>query len=122
MLPVRVSKVIGKRSKYGAIRTVVNGITFASKLEAKRYSELRALEATGGITNLELQPVYKLTINGFDCGKFIGDFRYFKRPNNTERGEYIVEDCKGFRTPVYRLKKKITEALYPGVVIVEITR
>ena len=35
------------------------------------------------------------------------------------RGEIIVEDVKGMKTPVYQLKKKIVEALY-GLQISEI--
>ena len=35
-------------------------------------------------------------------------------------GYYIVEDVKGFKTPVYKLKKKLVEACYPGTVIKEI--
>ena len=39
-----------KRSKYGAVSTSVDGIWFASKLEAQRYSELKLMEKAGAIT------------------------------------------------------------------------
>lgn len=123
MLPVRVSKIVGKRrSKYGSKFTVENGIRFRSKAEAGRYVSLRLLEKSGEIQNLELQPTYKCTVNGVLVCKYIADFRYFTRPTNSKRGEYIVEDVKGHKTALYKLKKKLVEALYPGVVIVEITR
>jgi hypothetical protein len=32
-----------KRSKYGAKKTEVDGITFASKKEAKRYAKLKVM-------------------------------------------------------------------------------
>lgn len=122
-LPVRVDSTVGKRrSKYGAIPVVVNNIRFASKLEAKRYTELRALEATGEIFNLELQPVYKLTICGVDCGKLIFDFQYFTRATNAKRGESIIEETKGFRTPLYKFKLKIFHAIYPGRNVIEVRK
>lgn len=123
-IPVTLPTTIGKRSKYRAIPTVVNGIRFASKLEAKRYTELRALEATGEIHNLSLQPKYKLHAgrNLAPIGEYRGDFHYYTRATNTKRGESVLEDCKGFKTPLYRWKKKHMAAEYPGVVIVEVTR
>src|SRR3954466_12209619 len=49
-----------RRSKYGAIRTEVDGIVFDSKREAARYQELKALERAGEISGLCLQPSYCL--------------------------------------------------------------
>ena len=47
-------------NKYNAQRVKVDGITFDSKKEAKRYSELKLLERCGAISDLELQVEYKL--------------------------------------------------------------
>lgn len=44
-----------KKSKYGAVKTEIDGIVFDSKHEAKRYQELWLLEQAGEITNLRLQ-------------------------------------------------------------------
>lgn len=122
-LPVKLlSGNVKRRSKYGSTFAVENGIRFRSKAEANRYLGLRLLEQSGEIQGLELQPTYKCTINGVLVCKYVADFRYFTRPTNTKRGEYIVEDVKGHKTALYKLKKKLVEALYPGVVIVEITR
>lgn len=41
-----------KKSKYGAVKTEVDGIMFDSKREASRYQELRLLEQAGEIANL----------------------------------------------------------------------
>ena len=38
--------------------------------------------------------------------KYYADFEYY------ENDEYIVEDVKGVKTPVYKLKKKLIEAQY----------
>lgn len=95
------------RSKYGALPTMVDGIKFASKAEARRYGALRLLERAGEIHALTLQPVYRLHVDGVPVGKYIADFQYYQR-----NGELVVEDVKGLPTPVYKLKKRIVEALY----------
>ena len=89
-------------SKYGAIRTEVDGITFASKKEARRYSELKLLERAGEIYELEWQVVYPLSVNGTRIGKIIPDFRY-------RRGDaVVVEDVKSSPTitTIFRWKRK----------------
>lgn len=101
-----------RRSKFGAVTTVVDGVKFASKKEAKRYSELRLLERAGEIAALILQPKLYVTINNILVCTYIADFGYLKD------GQSITEDCKGVRTPVYRLKKKLVKALY-GVEVLE---
>lgn len=105
-----------RRSKYRAIPTVIDGIRFASKAEARRYQELRFLERAGEITALELQPVFPLVVNGVKIGAYRADFRFV----NTRTGEVVTEDCKGFRTKEYKRTKRLVEALYP-VQIQEIT-
>jgi len=102
-------------SKYHAVRTEVDGIVFDSKKEAARYQELKLLEFTGEIKQLELQPAFELLVKtGRAVGKYKADFRYL----DVHRNKWVVEDVKGMRTPVYRLKKKIVEEVY-GIEIVE---
>lgn len=96
-------------NKFKARKTVVDNITFASAKEARRYGELKLLERAGQIRNLELQPVFPLLVNGAQVAKYIGDFAYF------EKDARVVEDTKGFRTPVYRLKRKMLLAAFPGL-------
>ena len=102
-----------RKHKYNAVKTVVDGITFPSKAEARRYSELKLLERGGVIQDIELQPQFICTVNGKLVCKYVADFQYAKGNNE------IVEDVKGVKTPVYRLKKKLVEALY-GITITEI--
>lgn len=102
-----------KRHKYGAKPTEVDGIKFASKKEANRYSELKIMEQAGDISCLELQPRYPLTVDGVKVGEYRADFRYRRN------GATVVEDVKGVRTVIYRMKKKIVEAQY-GITIVEV--
>jgi hypothetical protein len=109
----RVATLSAKRSKYGAVPTIVDGHRFASKREAARYSELKLLERAGQISRLELQPELKFEINGTRVFTYRADFSYF------EHGKRVWEDSKGLRTAVYRLKKKCIEARHPNITIRE---
>ncbi len=104
------------RSKFGAKKTTVDGIEFASKAEAKRYGELRLLEKRGLIRDLELQPRYDFAINGVKLGFYKADFRY-----RDAKSALIVEDVKGFRTDVFAIKAKLMKAIH-GIEVVEISK
>lgn len=98
-------------SKYNSRKTTVDGFTFDSKKEAKRYLELKQMEKDGLIHNLQLQvpfeliPPFEIEIDGKKRKRrrmeYIADFVYYI--NNTK----IVEDVKGRKTEVYKIKKKI---------------
>lgn len=105
-----------RRSKYRAIPTTVDGIRFASKAEARRYSELQILKAAGEISELTLQPRYRIEVQGRKICDYVADFGYFNA-----LGRYIVEDVKGVLTPVYKLKKKLVKACW-GIDIEEVKR
>jgi len=100
-------------SKYHSTPTEVNGIRFDSKREANRWAELRLMERAGKIQKLKRQVKYLLIPSQYRDGKciereasYIADFVYIKD------GHLVVEDCKGFRTPEYRLKRKLMLQLY----------
>jgi hypothetical protein len=93
-------------NKFNAKRTEVDGITFDSKKEAARYLQLKLLQKAGQIQDLELQPEYPMIVNNRKVCSYRADFRY------TENGKNIVEDTKGIRTAMYRLKAKLFKALY----------
>jgi hypothetical protein len=110
--------------KYHNKKTKIDGIIFDSKLEAKRYTELKMLEKNEYIKELKLQPSYDL-IPSFKKGNKIyrkttyrADFSYYDNKLN----KTIIEDTKGFKTPVYMLKKKLFEYIYPNLTIVEIKK
>lgn len=103
----------------------IDGHRFDSKKEANRYCELKLLQKAGEISHLELQPKFKLLVNGsalkYESGRqavYIADFAYF----NPSIGKRIIEDVKSpaTKTPVYKLKKALVEAIFPAVKIVEI--
>ena len=102
-------------TKYKAIRTIVDGVTFASKREAHRYMDLKLLLRGGKITDLKLQAEYPVVVNGKQICKYISDFQYYDK----ERKCIVVEDSKGIATPLYRLKRKLVEAIY-DIEIVEV--
>ena len=101
-------------SKYHAQKTTVDGITFDSKKEAMRYQELRLLERAGEIKNLQLQVPYVLIENS----KYGQAVRYFADFVYEEKGQTVVEDCKGYRIDVYKLKKRLLAEKY-GIEIKE---
>ena len=101
-------------NKYRAVKQLIEGILFDSQREASRYCELKMLERAGKIHNLELQPVYEILVNGKHIANYIADFRY-----TNETGQTVIEDAKGTRLPMYRLKKKLVEAIY-NVHIIEV--
>ena len=110
----------GKKNKYHAVKTEMDGIKFDSKREAQRYVELKALLAAGVIDNLEMQPPYKIVWNGVKVCKYIADFRY----TLVETGVVVVEDVKSVYTAkldTYRLKKKLMLACH-GIEVQEVIR
>ena len=105
-------------SKYKNIKTTIDGITFASKREATRYSELKLLEKAKAITNLRLQVAYVLT-QALDgeyrkerAMTYVADFVY------EANGVTFVEDSKGKRTQEYINKRKMMLAVH-GISIYE---
>jgi hypothetical protein len=94
-------------SKYGNIKTMYYGILFDSKKEGERYLRLKQLEEEGKISNLQLQVPYPVIINGVKVCDYKADFVY-----HIETGAIVVEDVKGYKTPEYRLKRKLIRAVY----------
>lgn len=101
-----------KRPKYRNTKTEVDGRMFDSKLEARRYSELRAMVEAGEIADLQCQVAFPIEIGGMRICRYVADFTYVRD------GGRIVEDAKGVLTREYRLKKKLMAAVL-GVEIVE---
>ena len=127
-----------KVSKYSSRKVEVDGIVFDSKKEAQRYSQLKALEASGAISDLQRQKKYILIptqrewnnemykkgprkgelkkgkVLEKECS-YVADFVYIDNKN----GELVVEDTKGFRTRDYIIKRKLM--LYiRGIIVREV--
>lgn len=102
-----------KKNKYNARKVVIDGIKFDSIGEGKRYQELKLQEHCGVISGLSLQPVFvlqdKFRINGKAerAIKYKADFKYMKD------GDIVIEDFKGKKTDVYKLKRKLFLKKFP---------
>lgn len=100
--------------KYHNKKVEYDGYTFDSIREKNYYIKLKLLEKAGKIKELELQkefelqPSYKLNNKTSRKITYRADFTY----KTTEDDKLHVVDVKGFRTDVYRLKKKLFEYKY----------
>lgn len=131
----------GTRSKYGAVKTTVDGIAFDSAKESRRYRELLNLSRVGQVRGLRVQPRYTLcalVVDGAELAdvnagaivnrrhpvcEYVADFVY-QEPAVILGGSWrwVVEDVKSVATrkkEVYRLKRKLFEAQY-GIQIREV--
>ena len=103
-----------RRHKYGAHKTVVDGIKFDSKREAEFYLYLKLLKRAKEIKNFKLQPRYRL-LDGFTkFGKrhrpidYVADFEVIHNDGTIE-----TVDVKGHETAVFKIKRKMFEKKYP---------
>lgn len=92
---------------------MVDGVWFDSQREAKRYGQLKMLERAGEISALELQHTFILALPVVLNGRkkpalrYVADFCY-----NTADGFPVVEDCKGHKTAVYRIKQHLMKSIF----------
>lgn len=128
-----------KRSKFGAKSVTVDGLRFDSKREASRYAVLKVRMQAGDIRRLRCQPRYALCpliiehgdVRDINTGsnsprrcpvsEYVADFEY----EESDRGyggiswRLVIEDTKGVRTDIYKLKKRWFETQY-GIAVVEV--
>lgn len=98
-----------KVSKYRAIPTLVDGIRFASKAEAARYSELKLLQQAGQVQWFIRQPSFDLPAGL----RYVADFLV-----RWADGSVSVEDVKGMETEVFKMKRKLFEQQYQNLTII----
>lgn len=136
-----------KTNKLHAQKITYQGIEFDSIRECTRYQELLLLQSAGKISNLQLQVVYELLPDYHEVietgeyyvkgakkwqpktkricvehgVRYIADFQY----TDTETGETVVEDSKGYRNPkcatyqVFALKRKLMLCIH-GIKVREV--
>lgn len=121
-------------SKYHSRKVTVDGVTYDSVKEYRRFKELSLLERAGTIQNLQRQVKYVLIPaqraftneidkkGNFKKGKllerecsYIADFVYV----DMQTGRLTVEDTKGFRTKDYIIKRKLMLWVY-GIQVREV--
>lgn len=110
-----------KQNKYQNKKVVYDDIQFDSIKEKNRYIQLRLLEKAGEIKDLELQktfilqPSFKKNGTTYRAITYKADFTYLDLRTNKN----VVEDTKGFKTEVYKIKKKLFEYVYPDLELKE---
>ena len=114
-------------NKYNARKIQIQGETFDSMAEAKRWRELQWMQRGGLIKGLQRQVVYILLPKQYDeygkvierAAEYIADFVYY------EDGQLVVEDVKGYKKgsayALFALKRKLMLKLY-GIRVREISR
>lgn len=108
-----------RKSKYNAAGERIDGKWFASASEARRYEQLKVLLDSGQIDNLQLQKKLPCTVNNIIICNYLADFAYDVIDDRGYVIRSVIEDVKGMVTDVYRIKKKLVEAIY-RIEIVEI--
>lgn len=115
---------VAKHNKFNAQKVELDGMTFDSKKEHKRYIELKAMQQRGEITRLEHHTKFELApktkLEGEKRAKpavrYFADFTYYIAD------KYIVEDVKSAATrklPSYRTKKHLMKTVH-GIDIKEV--
>ena len=112
------------KSKYHAVKAVINGIEFDSLNESRYYTKLLlairdgSYDGHGRFESFDMQVPYVIVPS------------YLKNGHRIRRMEYVADfvlhykdgrdrviDVKGIETDVFRLKKKFVEYVHPDVVI-----
>lgn len=103
-------------NKYGAKPVRMNGTRYASQKEWRRAMVLKSLAEDGKITEYKEQVWFACVVNGRKVCSYVADFTYVDA-----EGKYWIEDTKGYRNDMYKLKKKLFEACYKeeGYIITE---
>lgn len=111
------------RSKYGAKKIVIDGITFDSKDEGKYYEYLKKLKSQEKILNFELQPKYELQPSFKKYGKthraitYAPDFLIYHLDGSEE-----LIDVKGTETQQGNMRRKMFDYKYPDLKLTWVSR
>lgn len=111
-----------KKSKFGNVKTELDGIKFDSIKESEYYAELKLAERAGQIKEIKLQPRFTLQEKFTDLDgehhrkvEYVADFDI-----TYSNGRREIVDVKGHKTDVYKLKKKWFLKTHPTLRLVEV--
>jgi hypothetical protein len=106
-----------RKHKYNAKATVYKGKTYPSKKEANRALRLDILKNANDdherVVSVVEQVKLPIVVNDKHICSYVLDFKV-----EYADGRIEYEDTKGFKTPEYKIKKKLIEAIY-GITIKE---
>lgn len=122
--------VTKKPRKYHNTPCELDGYKFDSRKEMRRYMKLKLAQDGGVISDLEVHPLYRLTVVGVEVEvfRYTPDFRY------KQDGRLVVEDVKPdppkrkpgekakrnpTKTEAYGMRKRLMRALH-GIQVVEV--
>jgi len=104
----QINKSFSKHNKYGAIRQTYNNRNYDSRLEAKYAAELDWLIKAKEVTKWEPQHKISIDVNGVHIANYFIDFKVWY-----EDGRIEYHEVKGMETEVWKMKWKLSKALYP---------
>ena len=104
-------------NKYGSRLTIYNGVKYHSKLEAKHAQRLDLLIKAKEVIKYERQFKIKLQVKDSHICNYLIDFKVYLTNGNIE-----YHEVKGFETALWKLKYKLTKAIYPDYNLVLIKK
>lgn len=78
-----------------------------SKSQSYRAFELKRQQEKGLISDLREEVYFDLRVNGILITRYRADFVY-----NDKNGQQVVEDVKGFISPIFQIKQRLMEACF----------
>jgi hypothetical protein len=115
----RVGKAGPRKNKYNAAGERIDGMWFASAAEGKRYLQLKVMVERNMIDNLRCQVKLPCVVNNRLICTYIADFAYVVIDDRGTAIRSVWEDVKGMITDVYKIKKKLVQAVH-NIEILEI--
>lgn len=116
-----LGKIEPKKAKYNNEKIIVDGFLFDSTREANYYSQLKILKRVGEIKDFTRQVRFLLEEGYVKDGKKIKpEYLVVDFLVTFPDGRQEVHDPKGFKTALYKSKKKRFEKKYPHLKFVEI--
>lgn len=100
---MKAFKVLQRQHKFNAKPVDDDGQHFSSKLEHRYYLHLKLLQKSGEVVFFLRQVPFHLVESKYVC-----DYQVFYSD-----GTVRFIDCKGISTPIFELKKRQVESIYP---------
>lgn len=104
-----------RRGWGSATKTLYKGVLYDSKAEATYAAVLDRLVDEGEVSHWDRQQKWPLRVNGVKVCAMIPDFVVWYHGERGEEPRMELHEVKGFQTPVWRIKRKLFEALHPEI-------